>query len=119
MRVVIDTNLLIDLAAGDKTVAAALDQLEIFVSIVTSIEFLCWPKLTDAGVPIAEKLLDQYQTEDIGRSIRDKAAYIKRTFGLKLPDAVIAATAMHLKAPLLTRDKGFQKVAKLIEVRMV
>jgi hypothetical protein len=48
-----------------------------------------------------------------------QAAFIKRSFGLKLPDAVIAATALHLKAPLITRDKGFQKVVELIEVRMV
>ena len=118
MRVV-DTSLLIDLAAGDKTAAIALDQLEVFVSIITCIEFLSWPKLTEAWLPIAEALLNQYNTEDIGRAVRDKSAFIKRTFGLKLPDAVIAATALHLKAPLITRDKGFQKVAGLIEVRMV
>ena len=32
---------------------------------------------------------------------------------------MIAATAKHLNAPLITRDKGFQKIAHLIEVRMV
>jgi predicted nucleic acid-binding protein len=119
MRVVVDTSLLIDLAAGDTSAAVALDQQEIYVSIITCIEFLSWPKLTEAGLPIAESLLNQYNTEDIGRAVRDKAAFIKRTFGLKLPDAVIAATALHLKAPLITRDKGFQMVAGLIEVRMV
>ena len=119
MRVVVDTSLLIDLAAGDKSAAVAMDQLEINVSIITCIEFLSWPKLTEAGLPIAEALLNQYNTEDIGKAVRDKAAFIKRTFGLKLPDAVIAATALHLKAPLITRDKGFQKVDELIEVRMV
>ncbi|HQW06830.1 MAG: type II toxin-antitoxin system VapC family toxin [Flavobacteriales bacterium] len=119
MRVVVDTSLLIDLAAGDSSAAVALNGLEISVSIITCIEFLSWPKLTEAGLPIAEALLDQYNTEGIGRAIRDQAAFIKRSFGLKLPDAVIAATALHLKAPLITRDKGFQKVVELIEVRMV
>jgi predicted nucleic acid-binding protein len=119
MRVVVDTSLLIDLAAGDTSAAVALDQQEIYVSIITCIEFLSWPKLTEVGLPMAEALLNQYNTEDIGKGIRDQAAFIKRKFGLKLPDAVIAATALHLKAPLITRDKGFQKVAGLIEVRMV
>lgn len=64
-------------------------------------------------------LLEQYATENIGRAIRDKAAWIKRTFKLKLPDAVIAATAMHLNAPLITRDKGFNRVAHQIDVRVV
>ena len=107
MRVVVDTSLLIDIAARDKSAAVALDQLVINVSIITCIEFLSWPKLTEAGLSLAEALLNQYNTEDIGKAVRDKAAFIKRTFGLKLPDAVIAATALHLKAPLITREKGF------------
>ena len=77
MRVVVDTSLLIDLAAGDSSAAVALNGLEISVSIITCIEFLSWPKLTEAGLPIAEALLDQYNTEGIGRAIRDQAAFNK------------------------------------------
>ena len=99
--------------------AKVLNGSEIIISIITAIEFLAWPKLTAAGVPIANALLDQYYTENIGRQIRDRAAWIKRHHKLKLPDAVIAATAMHLKAPLITRDKGFNKLSDLIEVRSV
>ncbi|MBL0045770.1 MAG: type II toxin-antitoxin system VapC family toxin [Flavobacteriales bacterium] len=118
-RVVVDTSVLIDLAGGDRTAALALDGLEVSVSIITCIEFLAWPKLTDAGLPLAKALLAQYHTENIDRTLRDEAALIKRTYKLKLPDAVIAATAKHLNAPLITRDKGFKKVAHLIDVRMV
>jgi len=32
---------------------------------------------------------------------------------------VIAATAKNLEIPLLTRDKGFSKIAHLIEVRLI
>ena len=32
---------------------------------------------------------------------------------------ISSSTALHLKAPLTSRDKRFQKVAGLIEVRMV
>lgn len=64
-------------------------------------------------------LLDQFVTENIGLSIRDNAARIKRTYKLKIPDAIIAATAIHLNAPLLTRDKGFDRVSKELEVRLV
>lgn len=116
---VVDTSVLIDLAGGDRNMASVLDRQEVFISIITGIEFLAWPKLTETGVPVAMALLEQYATENIGRAIRDKAAWIKRTFKLKLPDAVIAATAMHLNAPLITRDKGFNRVAHQIDVRVV
>ena len=118
-RVVVDTSVLIDLAAGDPAMAEVLDQLEIFISIITAIEFLAWPKLTDAGLPIANALLEQYTTENIGRAIRDQAAFLKRNYRLKTPDAIIAATARHLNAPLLTRDKDFEKIADFLEVRKV
>ena len=118
-RVVVDSSVLIDLAGGDQDMVSVLDRQEVFISIITGIEFLAWPKLTEAGVPVAMALLEQYATENIGRAIRDKAAWIKRTCKLKLPDAVIAAAAMHLNAPLITRDKGFRKVAHLIDVQVV
>lgn len=118
-RVVVDTAVLIDLAGGDKTAAVALQGRDVRVSIITCIEFLSWPKLTEAGLPLAMALLEQYATEDIGRAIRDDAAWIKRNHKLKLPDAIIAATARHLNAPLLTRDKGFNRIARQVEVRLV
>jgi predicted nucleic acid-binding protein len=118
-RVVVDTSVLIDLAGGDRTAALALNGLDVYISIIACIEFLAWPKLTEAGLPSAMALLDQYTTENIGRSVRDDAAWIKRVYKLKVPDAVIAATAKHLNAPLITRDKGFKKIAHLVEVRLV
>lgn len=111
--------MLIDLAGGDRSAATRLQGLDIRVSIITCIEFLAWPKLTEAGLPLAMALLDQFVTENIGLSIRDNAARIKRTYKLKIPDAIIAATAIHLNAPLLTRDKGFDRVSKELEVRLV
>ena len=118
-RVVVDTSVLIDLAGGDQTSAIALDGLEVTISVIAFIEFLSWPKLTESGLTIAKALLHQYTIENIGPAIRDYAAWIKRTYKLKLPDAVIAATAKHLNAPSITRDKGFRKVGHLIEVRLV
>lgn len=118
-RVVVDTSVLIDLVGGDKTAAMALQGLDIRVSIITCIEFLAWPKLTETSLPSAMALLDQYATENIGRAIRDDAAWMKRNHKLKTPDAIIAATARHLNAPLLTRDKGFGRVAHLLKIRMV
>ena len=118
-RVVVDTSILVDLVGGDATAAAALNDREIVISIIVAIEFLSWPKLTEKSLPVASALLEQYYTEPIGRAIRDRSAWLKRTHKLKLPDAVIAATALHLNAPLITRDKGFNKLSDLIEVRSV
>lgn len=38
----------------------------------------------------------------------------RRTYGLELPDAVIAATAMHYRVPLVTRIKFSGRSKKLV-----
>ena len=118
-RIVADTSALVDYAKGVEAVVTSLEGFDVHISIITEIEFLAWPGLEEARVSEARSFLSEYSSNGIGDFIRDYAAWIKRIFKLKLPDAVIAATAKHLNAPLVTRDKGFQRVAHLIEVRLV
>ena len=56
---------------------------------------------------------------DVNVSIADEAARIRAQTGLKLPDAIIAATGTIGKAKyVITNDtKAFKKASKVIEVR--
>jgi len=38
---------------------------------------------------------------------------LRRRYSLKLPDAIIAATALSLEIPLLTADKDFAKIKEI------
>jgi len=116
---VVDTSALVDYAKGVEAIAAALMGRELHISIITEIEFLSWPGMAEERIGDARAYLNEYSSNGIGDFIRDYSSFIKRTHNLKLPDAVIAATAKHLNAPLVTQDKGFKKIAHLIEVRMV
>lgn len=50
----------------------------------------------------------------IDADIKDIAIKIRRNYRLKLPDAVIAATALHLDLPLITRNmKDFKDIPDL------
>jgi predicted nucleic acid-binding protein len=118
-RIVVDTSALVDYAKGVASVAPHIEGYEVHISIITEIEFLAWPGLDETRVAEARAFLHEYSSNDIGDFVRDYSAWIKRTYKLKLPDAVIAATAKHLNAPLITRDQGFRKVTHLIQVRFV
>jgi predicted nucleic acid-binding protein len=118
-RIVLDTSALVDYAKGAPDIRAFIEGADIHISVITEIEFMAWPGTKEERIPEARSFLSEFSSSGIGDAIRDYAAWIRRTYKLKLPDAVIAATAKHLKAPLVTRDKGFKKIAHLIEVQLV
>lgn len=45
--------------------------------------------------------------------IKNKAILIRRAYGTKLPDAIVAATSICNHLPLLTADKGFKRIEGL------
>jgi predicted nucleic acid-binding protein len=50
---------------------------------------------------------------DMNSSIKQIAIKIRKTFKLKLPDSIIAATTEYLKIPMLTADADFNKLKSL------
>jgi predicted nucleic acid-binding protein len=47
---------------------------------------------------------------ELSRPVREIAIEIRKKQKLKLPDAVIAASSIHLDFPLITMDTDFEKV---------
>ena len=50
---------------------------------------------------------------DINNSIKEKVIKLRRNFAIKLPDCIVAATALYMDLPILTSDKGFNKIEEL------
>ena len=73
-------------------------------------ELLGKPGLTKAELKRIEAFVDEWPMVEFDRSIMDAAIVIRREHRLKLPDAIIAATAIALDVPLLTADADFQRL---------
>lgn len=85
-----------------------------FISSIVRAEVLAWSGHTVASLIAAGALLDLCQLVVVGKSVADEAARIRRETGLKLPDALIAATALLQSATLVTANgKDFRRVAAL------
>jgi predicted nucleic acid-binding protein len=76
-----------------------------FVSVVTFIESLAHPEMTWEQEQRTRAFLEQYIIIEITPEIREEAIHIRRSRLLKLPDALIAATAVQLGGVLLSSDK--------------
>lgn len=109
----VDTNVLINLAEGRSGVDQYLESNNLFVSVISEIELLGWHKITTPQKNYFKSLLDDCSIIGITNPVKELAIQFKQKQKVKLPDAIIAASALHLGIPLLTFDKGFEKFKDL------
>lgn len=84
------------------------------ISVITRAEVLAWPSHTPASIEAALSGMGGFEVLDVTRQIADEAARIRRECGLKLPDALIAATAQLLQIPVVTANqRDFERVKEL------
>jgi len=49
----------------------------------------------------------------INHEIKEETIKLRKHYGNKLPDCIIAATSIYLDLPLITADKEFRKMEEL------
>lgn len=109
----VDTNTLIHLLDGNDTITEFLNGKSIFVSFISEMELLSKPSLSTESIRIIKSLIDGCVLVDFNTEIKQSAIKIRRNYKLKIPDAIIAASAGYLGIPLLTFDSDFKKVKSL------
>lgn len=112
-KLLLDTNILLYLLGGDQTLVDILQEKRIYISFITELELLSFKNLRPSDKEDIEELLCQCMIVDINSGIKQDTIEIRKTHGLKLPDAIIAATSQYLDIPLLSADKAFGKVDSL------
>jgi predicted nucleic acid-binding protein len=112
-KVFVDTNIILYLLGGDKTIAELLNGKQIYLSFITQLELLGYSKNTKKDLKIIQELIDQCVIIDINDEIKDLVIDLKRKHRLKLPDSIIIATAIYLDLPLITADQEFKKAEQL------
>ena len=109
----VDTNVALYLLGGDETVAGILNGKDVHMSFITELELLGYPSISDGEEKGIHEFLDDCVIFDINSEVKRLAVTIRRNHRLRLPDAIIAATALYLKAPLLSADRDFEKINEL------
>ncbi|MEM1280760.1 MAG: type II toxin-antitoxin system VapC family toxin [Cyanobacteria bacterium P01_H01_bin.152] len=110
-RFVLDTNIVLYLL-GDR-LAEPLPAGAYAVSVITEMELLSYPSLTAKSKKQIRTLLTQLQIVELHAEVKEVAIRLRQQHGLKLPDAIIAATTSTLEAILLTNDMRLLKLSNL------
>lgn len=106
-KLLLDTDVLIDHLRGHRQLAAEYAA----ISAVTRAELFAGDERQE---PAIEALLGDYEEVDIDRRIARRAGRVKRQTGLKIADALIAATALEHDLTLVTRNRRhFERVSGL------
>ena len=114
----IDTNILVDYLNGEQVAIQKINEWKeegraLFISSISVTEVLALSVLTPAEVTNARAFLDRFLSTPFDNTIAETAAFIKRKYHFKFPDAGIAATALFRHTPLVTRDKQFLKIKEI------
>ena len=104
MKALFDTNILIDYLNGRDESQVELNRYrERLVSVVTWMEVLAGAH-DAAEADVIEMFLRDFRVAELTRSVAREAVEIRRTSRMRLPDAVIWATARSESALLVTRN---------------
>lgn len=112
-RLFVDTNILLYLISGDETVAELLDRKHITISFVTELELLGYKDLPESDLKIIQELINEATVIDINAEIKRLVVLLRKNHKIKLPDAIVVASALYLDLPLVTADKQLSQISEL------
>src|SRR3989344_8160098 len=113
----LDTNILIYYSEGDKEVASFLNTNRsklFYIPTIVATEFLSHPSIQPETITQFKLFLTQTLPIGLDLFLAEQAAGIRRLYGLKLADSIIAASTILTNSTLVTRNiKDFKKIPNL------
>jgi predicted nucleic acid-binding protein len=91
-----------------------VDGNHLVVSFITELEILSYKNISKTEHQNLIRFLEnECIVIDINNSIKLETINIRTRHQLKLPDSIIAATALSMNIPLLSADKAFKKLKEM------
>jgi predicted nucleic acid-binding protein len=103
VRRLLDTNAVLYLLGG--RLAEPLEAGQYHVSVITEMELLSYPGMTDGDESQIRSFLQGVSVVNLTQDVKTAAIALRRKHAMKLPDAIIAASAMVLDAELFSNDR--------------
>jgi predicted nucleic acid-binding protein len=107
-----DTNFLINLHEGRPFIEPFLNY-NFGISFISEIELLGYKNISKTEETALKELLKDSFIFSFNDEIKGQTIKLKQKHSIKLPDAIIASTAIVFQIPLITSDKGFKNIKEL------
>ncbi|TDO20296.1 type II toxin-antitoxin system VapC family toxin [Pedobacter duraquae] len=84
------------------------------ISAITEIELLCWKAATTKDLLTLKSFIGDSVIFELDRIVKDKTVDFRKEYAIRLPDAIIAATAHINDLTFISRNtKDFHKIEGL------
>jgi predicted nucleic acid-binding protein len=114
----LDSNIIIYASKGSVSTEDLIENYDfLYTSIISYAETLGYSFPNEAEKQAILQILRQVEIVDLNKTIADIAIVYRQNKKIKLPDALVLATAKHLEADLITSDVAdFKNVDKSVRI---
>jgi len=113
-HVLLDSNIVIYLSQKKLSINEVFEENTNYsISLVTYMEILSYNFPTREEEHFVRKLLSLFKIIDISKEIAEEVILLKKMRKIKLPDAILVATALIEHSTLYTNDKQLHTLANL------
>jgi hypothetical protein len=114
----LDSNVIIDASKGIVSTQEIVNDYDyLYTSIISYVETLGYNYSDNEEKEIVTQILNSVEIVDLNKNIADIAVDYRKIKKIKLPDALVLATAKYLNADLLTSDvSDFQNIDKSVKI---
>lgn len=119
MKYLLDTNIFLYHLAGHPAVEYLFsdtfaNQNSVYTSRIVRIELLSFTKLTAIQEKAIESLLSKFILLPVNAEIEEVTIYLRRRYKLKLPDALILASAFTISSTLISNNTNdFKHISEI------
>jgi predicted nucleic acid-binding protein len=109
-KLMLDTNIVLSLLNSDTTLSEFLFNKDLYISFISELELLSYKKITIKEQKEIKSFLKELVVLNLNEGVKQNTIKLRKINGIKLPDAIIAASATWLNIPLITADKQLSNV---------
>ena len=111
-KLLLDTNIILEYL-GNKQGFGIIENYDLYVSFITELELLSYPVIQEEEIKKIEDFLKLVNIIDISGEIKSQSVILRKKYRLRLPDAIICATAFVQNCIFVTNDKYLLKIAEI------
>ena len=79
-KLLVDTNIALYFLGGDSVLGTLLDQREVYLSVITEMEMLGYPGITDSEIKQIKQFIVDCQVFDISPTIKERTIELRRKY---------------------------------------